>query len=394
MSSNARSRIGIVLEGYVYLDNAGAGPLPLDTLQRIKEFAEKWFRSGEPWVEGLESIERSKRLFAELIKASPEEIAAVPGLTYGLNSVLSSLRINRSKDIVVADGNFPTSVYTAHAMRRAGLVRNVIIARVLGSRDVEEKIEKLINDDVGLVLIDHVSWINGYRLDLRRIAEKAHYHGALVIVDGFHSAGIIPVDVRRYDVDFYLTGSYKWLMSIHGAGFVYARRDVIEDLNPGFSGWFGVEDSPIARLKIYGEKMFEKPYDIEDLRPARDASKLEWGTGSLISFAALEASLRFLLEYKAPEYFETHVRKILRRLYDELNEINCDIVTSDEIPSGILVFRSRDPYDIADKLSKNRIIVSARPGIIRVSAHFYNTREEIELLADRIKTLKACEKPG
>lgn len=387
MSLEARSRIGVVSEGFIYLDNAGAGPLPVDTVESVKRFVDQWFRSGEPWIEGLEAVESSKKLFADLVKVSPDEIAATPGLTYGLNSLLSSLDLDGTRDIIVSDANFPTSIYTAHSMKRAGLVRNVIIARVLASRDPDESIEKLINDRTALVLIDHVSWISGYRFDIRRIVDKAHRHGALVAVDGFHAVGVIPVDLRKLDVDFYLTGSYKWLMSLHGAGFVYVRRDLIDRLNPKFSGWFSVEDSPIKRLKTIGREMFKKPFDIERLGLARDASILEWGTGSLVSFAALESSLRFLLRYNAPEYFETHTRVILKKLYEELSSTGYNIVTPDNIPSGILVFRVRDSYEIADRLSKNKIVVSPRPGVIRVSPHFYNTREEIEILVEELKSI-------
>lgn len=388
--SGARDRIGVVSRGYVYLDNAGAGPLPLDTLEAVEKYVAMWYESGEPWIEGLEAVRNSKRLFAEMVRTSVDNIAAVPGLTYGVNIVLSSLKIPRDSNIVVAETNFPTTVYTAHAMRRSGLVSEVRIARPGGGASLEEAVERLIDEKTSLVMIDHVSWINGYRIDLERIVETAHRHGAYVLVDGFHAAGVIPVDVERLGVDFYATGTYKWLMSLHGGGFVYIRKDIMRELETRFSGWFSVRDSPLYRLERYGRDMFREPFDIERLEPADNASVLEWGTWPLVVFVGIEASLRFLLRHDAPGVYESHTRRLVERLHDLLGEIGCEVITPRESMAGIVVFRSRDPYRVSEILARERIIVSARPGVVRVSPHFYNTEEEIEKTIEVLRRTDAC----
>jgi len=77
----------------VYLDNAGAGPLPKPTVEAVNRFLAKWMLEGEPWEEGLRAVVEARRLFANLIGAQLEEVAAAPGVTYGLNALLASLRL-------------------------------------------------------------------------------------------------------------------------------------------------------------------------------------------------------------------------------------------------------------------------------------------------------------
>ena len=392
MLSEARSKIGVVRKGVIYLDNAGAGPLPEDTINAVKNFVEEWFLNGEPWIRGLESVINSKELFAQLIGSDVEEIAATPGLTYGLNIVLTSLRIKRDSNIVVTDINFPTSVYTAHAMKRSGLISEVRIARLYDKHeDIEDHIEKLINDKTSIVLIDHVSWITGYKIDLRRISEKAREKGSYLIVDGFHAAGVLPINVRDLNVDIYLTGTYKWLMSLHGGGFIYVRKDLLKELEIRYSGWFGVRDSPINRLKIFGEEMFKEPFNLEKIDLPDDASKLEWGTHPLIVFTGVEASLKYLIDYKAPESYVYHTKRLVEMIRTGLEEMRCEIVTPENSESSIIVFKTKDPYKVARELEKNNIIVSARPGVIRISPHFYNTEEEVETTLKILKRIDPCE---
>ena len=388
--SDARSRIGVIANGYIYLDNAGAGPLPVDTVEAVMNYVEKWYSNGEPWIEGLEALERSKHRFAELINASYHEVAAFPGLTYGLNTLLSSLKIPRGSNIIATDLNFPTSLYTLHAMKRSGLVSEV---RIIKSRDgivSLSDIEKVIDDKTYALVIDHVSWISGYKFDIREISKIAHEKGALVIVDGFHAVGVIPVNVKYLDVDMYLTGTYKWLMSLHGGGFGYVKSEFLEDLTPSYSGWFAIEDSPTHRMRLYGEEMFREPFNIDDLRLSKSASKLEWGTNPLTIFVGVEASLNFIMKYDAPGKYNIHTEYLVRKLMRGLEELGCKVLTPEESKAAIVVFESRDPYYVQEKMFEKRIVVSARPGIVRISPHFYNSVEDINAVLQTLSELKIC----
>ena len=369
----------------VYLDNAGAGPLPRPTVEAVNRFLAKWMSEGEPWEEGLRAVVEARRLFASLIGAQLEEVAAAPGVTYGLNALLASFRLD-GKVAVAAPYNFPTSYHTLHALRRRGILREVRVARGDGACTAEGEWDRLVRDDTVLVVVDHVSWITGCREDVRAAVEAAHEHGAIVVSDAFHSVGVIPVDVKSLGVDVLLAGSYKWLMGPHGAAFVYVSKDLLDRLEPSLAGWMAIDDGVLDRLER-GEKVFERPFDVSDYHRARDARALEWGTLPLPAFTGTLESLRLLTRYDSPGKYESHTSKLVEALIEGLEDAGFEVVTPRERSrrAGIVVFKAGNPYRLAANLERHGIIVSARPGIIRVSPHFYNTIEEIEAILEHLR---------
>ncbi|MEM1873469.1 MAG: aminotransferase class V-fold PLP-dependent enzyme [Acidilobaceae archaeon] len=384
-SAAARSQIRI-LESLTYLDNASAGPLPDATRRALVEFAELWASRGEPWEEGWRAVYESKKLFASLVGASLEEVAAFPGVTYALAVTLSSLRLRDGCVAVASSLNFPTSTAVLKSMARRGLLREVRIARETGGLVELDEYRRLVDDSVCLVVADYVGWLSGHVESLRELSEIAHARGAILVTDAFHAVGVMPVDVRLLGVDVMVTGSYKWLMAPHGAALAFVSRDIVEELDPSYAGWLALEDSVVSRI-LRGEPEFARPIDIENLELARDARKLEWGTLPLVSFYALRESLRFLLQHEAVEVFESHTRRLAARLIDELEDLGLEVYTPRERHSAIVTFKHPEPRLVAGELARRGIIVAARPGLVRVSPHFYNNYEDIEKLVGALEEI-------
>lgn len=317
-----------------------------------------------------------------------QSIAAVPSATYGLNALLSAMEFRPGSNVVISSLNFPTGVFSFHALRSRGLIREVRIARSVNGYVPLEEYERLIDDNTAIVFVDYVSWITGYRERIREIAETAHARGAVLISDAFHAVGVLPIDVTKDGVDVLITGSYKWLLGPHGAGFVYVSDELLSRLKPSLSGWMGgIDDNQVSR-RLRSEKLFERPIDISTYVPAKDAARLEWGgTWPIIAFEGTLASMKLLLKYEVPHRFEEHTSKLIMRLADSLGGDlgGLKITTPLNSHAAILTFEYSDPYGLAEFLSRNGIVVSPRPGTIRVSPHGYNTVEEIERLIEALR---------
>ncbi|GAB6945864.1 aminotransferase class V-fold PLP-dependent enzyme [Vulcanisaeta sp. JCM 14467] len=369
-----------------YLDNAGAGPLTKDAVEAVTNFLNKWQVEGEPWELALDHIVEAKKVFAQLIDApSWQNIAAVPSATYGLNALLSAMEFKPGSNVVVSPLNFPTGIFSFHALKSRGLIKEVRVARSVNGYVPLEEYERLIDDNTAVVFVDYVSWITGYKERIREIAEIAHARGAVLISDAFHAVGVLPIDVIRDGVDALITGSYKWLLGPHGAGFVYVNDELLGRLKPSLSGWMGIDDNQVSR-RLRSERLFERPIDISTYVPARDAARLEWGTWPIIAFEGTLASMRLLLKYEVPYRFEEHTRRLIQYLADSLKDLGLRVTTPLNSHGAILTFEYPDPYGLAEFLSRNGIVVSPRPGTIRVSPHGYNTIEEIERLIDALRT--------
>jgi cysteine desulfurase/selenocysteine lyase len=383
LSSKAREEIPI-LKKYIYLNNASAGPLPSRVVASVVKFAEEWASEGEPWEEGIRAIYDCKRLFSQLIGARPEEVSAFPGVSYGIALVLSSLRLKPGSNVVVSSMNFPTSLAIARSMARRGLVKEVRVVEDRGGFTDLRDYEKLIDDNTALVLVDYVGWLSGYVEDLREVSRIAHEHGAILVSDAFHAVGVLPVDVKALGVDVLVTGSYKWLMSLHGAALAYVRDEVLESLNPPYAGWMALEDS-VPRRILRGEPEFLRPIDPLRTELARDGGKLEWGTLPLVAFVALRSALEFILEYRAPELFENHTRKLVERLIEGFEDLGYELYTARGRHAAIVSFKHRSPIQLAEHLGRAGVVVSGRPGLVRVSPHFYNTHEDVDNFLETLR---------
>jgi len=373
---DVRREIGI-LNKKIYLNNASSGPIPKPVYNRVCMVMEESYSEGEPWDEFLDTIPRFREIFSRFIGASRDEVAYIPGVTYGLETLISSIDLDRDSNIVISELNFPTTIVMAHSMARRGVVKEVRMVRDRGGYTDINEYERVIDDKTSLVIVDYVPWLTGYLEDLRYISSLAHDHGAYIVSDMFHAIGVIPVDVKELGVDAAVTGSYKWLMSLHGVGALYVNKDVMDELMPKYMGWLAIEDSVWDRRER-GEDEFRRPFNLINFNYSRRASRFELGTPPIVPLIAFYESLKFLEEFKAPERFYTHTYKLVNRLMDGLMDMGYEILTSRERHASIVSFRHDDPHTLAADLYEEGVEVSARPGLIRVSPHFYNTMDDIE----------------
>src|ERR1041385_3986676 len=98
-----------------------------------------------------------------------------------------------------------------------------------------------IDEETLLVPISHVLFKSAFLQDARAITERAHEVGATVVLDTYQSAGTVPFSVKELNVDFATGGSVKWLCGGPGAGYLYVRPDLIDQLEPKTTGWMAHE---------------------------------------------------------------------------------------------------------------------------------------------------------
>lgn len=373
-----------LLKGNVYLDNAGAGPPPLSVHAAMQSFLNEWRDYGEKWDSWLLEIVNTRDLFSKLINATLDEVACIPSVSSGLAAIGNALPMRQNQNVVVSELNFPTNVYIWHAMKRKGLLSEVRVLRAKNGQIPISEFERAIDDKTVLVSLDYVSWINGCREDVHAITQIAHSHGALMLVDAFHAIGVIPVDAKKLGVDVLTCGTYKWLMGPHGTAFLYVSREALERLDPGIVGWHGISDSVVARVRSKQET-FGRPFDLAGVDPAKDATRFEWGTWSVIAVVGAKAALEFTLKY-APEEREPLVERLNERLVDGLTRKGKQITSplEKERRSGIITFRVDEAAQISRRLQQEHVMVAPRVNTLRVSPHFYNTDDEVDALLDRL----------
>lgn len=368
----------------VYLDNAGAGPPPIAVYEAMRSFLDEWRDYGEKWEAWLLEIVRARKEFGRLIGASVDDVACVPNVTSGLAAVASALRLKPGQNVVVSELNFPTNVYMWHSLKEKGLVSEVRVLKPENGQIPLSGFEKAIDNKTAAVSIDYVSWINGCREDVPNVTRLAHSHGAVMIVDAFHAVGVFPVDVRKLGVDVLTCGTYKWLMGPHGTAFLYVSHEVLDRLEPSIVGWHGISDSVVARVQSK-QDTFGRSFDLSRVEPAKDATRFEWGTWSVITVAGARAAVEFTLKYP-PEDRAPKIERLNERLLNGVRKKMNKITSPEEKErrSGIVTFEVDGAAKVAQKLQQEGVVVAPRVNVLRVSPHFYNTEEEIDILLQKI----------
>jgi len=359
-----------ITKSKVFLNHAGQSPLPTPVLNAMRRHLEEFSVTGSYAVD----LGEVRGAFARLIHAKPEEIALVPNTSTGLNIAANALEYPPGSNVVTTDLEFPSVVYP-WLRRRLGV--EVRYVQNVEGRIPLDGFERAVDDRTVAVAISHVEYANGFRNNLRELARIAHEHGAYLIVDVIQSAGAVQIDVKRDGVDFATASCYKWLLGPDGAGVLYVRDELIEGIEPPLVGWASVEPEVFETIDLW---------EVRRLRLSGTARRFEVGTLSMASFLGAAEAIRLLMGV-GMERVEGRVLSLTDRLIEGLMELGLKLQTpvERELRSGIVNFLIRNPEGWVRRLRERGIIVSARARGVRVSPHFYNTEEEIDLLLDELR---------
>lgn len=286
----------------IYLDGNSLGRLPLRTNQVLQdEIGQSWgHRLIRGWNEGwFEAPQRIGGKIARIVGARPDEVMVADSTSVNLFKLLSAAlraRPGRSK-IVTDDLNFPSDLYVLQGVCDWSSQPRRL--QVVHSRDgIHGPVEALasaIDEDTAVVTLSHTVFKSGYTYDMTAITEMAHRAGALMLWDLSHSAGALPVELNKANVDLAVGCTYKYLNGGPGApAFLYVRRDWQDKLVNPISGWMGQKDAFDFALEY---------------QPAPGLRHFLTGTFPVLSLLAIEPGVDLLIEAGMARIREKSVRQ-------------------------------------------------------------------------------------
>ena len=358
--STLRSRFPILREK-TYLYNCSQGALSDATESGIRAYTESWRSSSAPWNDWVEAYEAMRAEFARFINADPDEIAIMTSASAGINAVANGLQFNGRAKVVMGEYEFPTmgQIWLAQQARGAQIeflegVNNAIPI---------EAYERSIDERTAIVPLTHVSFVNGFRSNVAAVTRLAHDRGAPVFLDGFQDCGTRPIDVKALDVDFYVTGTLKYLLGPPGLAFLYVKRSVIDSLKPTLTSWMAQRDA--------------FAYNTRKLDPAPEARRFEGGSPSMPSIYAARPALA-LLAGIGMENVAAQIAQLTRAFQQGTRALGIASKTNDLSAGPLVVLRSTDPAALVAKLTERGVVVSARLDGVRFSFHVYNNLADVD----------------
>lgn len=364
-----------------YLNSGSYCALANSVKAAFESYMDDRLAVGANWDVWVMKNEAVRGLVAQLLHASPDEIAVTASVSAGLNALASAIPFDGPRNkVVISDFEFPTNAQIWHAQEPRG-AKVVHVPRAADGYIPLEMFEKAIDEQTQLVAITHVCFRNGAKLDIPGIVRLAHAKGAKVLLDCYQSVGSLHIDVKALDVDFAVGGMLKYLLGTAGLGFMYVRDEFTKSLVPTNSGWW-------AQANVTA-------MDITANRPAPNARRFEAGTPAVVNCYASEAGLKLLLDVSTPA-IEQRIRMLTRLCMEKLADIGWPSITpvQDERRGAMICVPSRDPAGLMDELGKRDIVTSFRDLNLRACFHFYNDEGDVDTFVSAMQELKPRFQPA
>ncbi len=295
-------------EDKIYLDGNSLGPLSHRARQRAQEVIDKqWGQdliaswNKHHWIDL--SITVGAKI-SPLLGASPEQVVCCDSVSINLFKLLScalQLQTDRSA-IVSAQDNFPTDLYIAGGLSQL-LGEDRCKLRLVN----EAGLERALDDDPAVLLLSHVNFRTGRLHDMQSLTRAAHQRGCLVIWDVSHSAGVVPIELDEWQVDFAVGCGYKYLNGGPGApAFLYVAKRHLANVSQPLQGWMG----------------HHAPFDFEPSYKACDGiGQFLSGTPPIISLSVLDAAM---------DVFADVSMEMVRAKSIQLSELFIDLIKQNQ----------------------------------------------------------------
>jgi kynureninase len=367
-----------ILGNTVYLISHSLGAMPRETLARLTDYAETWATRGvRAWAEGWWDMPVTVGdEVARIIGAEPGSVVMHQNVSVCQSLILSCFEPTPKRNkIVYSELNFPSVMYVYEAHARDGRLRIETVPSDDGITIPLERFLAAIDEETLLVPFSHVLFKSAFLQNAKAITERAHEVGAMVVLDTYQSAGTVPFNVKELGVDFATGGSVKWLCGGPGAGYLYVRPDLQQQLQPKTTGWMAHE-SPFA---------FET-----ELRYAPDIRRFLHGSPAIPALYAAQSGYRIINEIGVEQIRRKSVRQT-ERLIALAEEADFKVTSpkNSDDRGGTITVGHDDAGAITRELIRREFIVDYRPGAgVRISPHFYTSDEELELVVREMKEIR------
>ncbi len=349
-----------VLQQYIYLNTAASGLLS----EKVFDFRQE--HDLDLLISGSIIKEKQGKMLAQVretvgsfFNCAPNRVALVPNFSFGFNTLLEG--IEKSKKVLLLKNDYPSINWAVTS--RAFEVSFAEINETL-ERNIEEAFSGNTPD---LFAFSIVQYISGIKLDIDFLKDlKQKYPDTLFVADGTQFCGTQNFDFDKSGLDILIASTYKWLNAGYGNAFILFAESAAEKIAPKSSGFNSLQGKYKAQEGNF-------------------IGKFEPGHQDTLNFGSLNVALKFLKEV-GMDLVEERVAefsKLAKKEFSELGLLHEMVVKR---PSHSSIFNIKGDDKLFQHLRSKDIICAQRGEGIRISFHYFNTIEELEVL---IKTLKA-----
>jgi cysteine desulfurase / selenocysteine lyase len=362
------------LRGQVYLNSGTLGLLPQPVLDAMAG-ALRYLREGS-----YTTPPSVREAVASLVNAPKECIVLTHNTTHGINLVAQGLPLRRGDELILSDQEHVGNALPWLNRARIDRLRIGVLTPGPDAATTLLALDRLVTKRTRVIALPHITCTNGQVLPMAEIVARYQDRVPHIFVDGAHGPGTVPLDFQRLNCGYYAGCGHKWLCGPAGTGFLYIRPDLLEQLQPRFTGagsdngW--TLDSHTQAIQGW----------------AKGAQRFEVGTQNRVALEGLGAAIAFW-DGIGWEAVHARMRTLQAHLRARIVRIpGMEILTPEEGSSSasMLTFRAMDVarrLPLLDYLQSTpqfriRKVLESELLAVRISTHAFNTLEEMDALAD------------
>ena len=322
-----------------------------------------------------EAKEHLRKLFAQVLRAEPSEVALTASTGVGVSIVLAGLALNSGDRIITTSIEHGSGIVPLY---HAGRISELEVEFLpVGPDDshgvIAERFASAIDDRTSVVMISEISFATGQLLPVRAITEAAHRVGAIVVIDGAQTAGHIPIDVHALGVDAYAIPAQKWLAGPRGIGALYVSSEAL----------------PRIEASIVDVTHAEEWDSAGTFAPKADVpGKFELAAVPPVLVAGAIQAVESYLESGPVAVFDRicELTRFAEERFDRIEGVTIASARTDEARTGLFCFGvdGIDSPDLAPWLQREHGLVCRAvrdQNVTRLSFHVFNTEDDVERAA-------------
>lgn len=362
-----------VTEKYIYLNHSAVCPLSTRVRDAMNGLVEDVTTNGNVnYKYWLQTYEQTRESAAQLVNARGHEIAFMRNTSDAISAVANGIEWRKGDNVVSCNVEFPANVYPWMRLCEERGIHLKFADEREGRIDPDELLSK-VDDRTRVLTISWVQFASGFRSDLARIGRFCRERGIIFVVDAIQGLGGLKLDVELDYVDAFAADAHKYLLGPEGIALLFVSDRVIDRIKPTVVGWTSV-------------KNYDKHLDY-DLNYRDGALRFECGTLNSAGVYGLGAAINLFLEV-GPAEVEGYLLGLSDYLAGRLTSKGYSVVGS-RLPgesSGVVTctHEQYSPRELYRLLRAKNIITASRANRLRISPHFYNTRDEIDVLIEAL----------
>jgi L-cysteine/cystine lyase len=362
-----------VLDNMTFLNIGAAGPLPLSVIDEMEKSLRSQMNNGRITLSYYEKMWELKsnirNLIADLTGTDGSEIAITRSTCEGLNIVLNGIGWKEGDSIITTNAEHITLYSPVYCLKKKFNLNVQLIDAVNNFSGIAENLETMIRPETRLICLSHISYCTGDLLPVKRICEIAHRYNIPVLVDGAQSFASIPLNLKELGCDFFAGPGQKWICGPEGTGFLYVSKSSLDKIHPAFTGYDSVKSFDFETGLVLNET----------------AVRFENGTCQPADLSGFFAALKLHKELGQDSVYARNLRLAAEATHILRQNKNIKILTQSS-ETGLVAFyvNGNNSQDVVNALLARKVVCRAVPitNAVRISTGFYNTAEEIKILAD------------